>query len=95
MDKLFRKLDALANFHFTPKMVSFAFLFFVLFFNILYKPETDIKTIPINKPSIVLEEVLPVSQSDTTLLAPEEIQVGGRGRERECESERERGGEEE
>ena len=39
----------------------------------------DIKTIPVNQSSVALEEVLPVSQSDSTLLAPEEIQVRGEG----------------
>lgn len=36
-------------------------------------PEPEIKTVP-NLPSVMLEEVAPVSHSDTTLLAPEELQ---------------------
>lgn len=111
MESLFLKLDALSNYHFTPKVVCEPALIYspfpclpppshtppnlnystitshtpplppilrhhppFLHHITLLQPEPEIKTIP-NVPSLTLEEVTPVGQSEATTLAPEEIQV--------------------
>ena len=78
MQSLFIKLDALSNFHYTPKAVCFFYQLILLenlFFKIaLLKPAPEIKVIS-NMPTITMEEVAPVSVADTNALAPEEIKV--------------------
>jgi U3 small nucleolar RNA-associated protein MPP10 len=55
-DKICFSLDALAQFHYTPK------------------PEDTQVAIKANIPAMMMEEQLPMIVSDTTLLAPHEIQ---------------------
>lgn len=96
MDTLFLKLDALSNFHFTPKPVSLDQKIYtwenacrrslgremydnymITFANatlFCFQRIPEVKVVS-NLPSVTMEEVAPVSASDGTLLAPEEIKV--------------------
>ncbi|XP_071539896.1 U3 small nucleolar ribonucleoprotein protein MPP10-like [Panulirus ornatus] len=71
MDSLFMKLDALANYHYTPRQTN-----------------ADIK-IKSNLPAIRMEEATPITATDASLLAPQEILEPLRGELRgktECTS---------
>ncbi|MEQ2203365.1 hypothetical protein XENOCAPTIV_029237 [Xenoophorus captivus] len=76
MDTLFLKLDALSNFHFTPKPDS-ADDDDPIHVYCLEQPVPEVKVVS-NLPSITMEEVAPVSTSDATLLAPEEVKDEGK-----------------
>lgn len=96
VEKIFKKLcnhlDALSNFHFTPRIVCcillvlfllhllftfpcfFPLALFVTADNVFFfsQPEPEIKVVH-NVPAIHMEEVTPVTFSDASALAPEEI----------------------
>lgn len=82
MNELFTKLDALCNFHYTPKPVSFSLKwkrlhsikgikskFFIL---IIDQAVPEVKIIN-NLPSITMEEIIPSATNEEMLLAPEEV----------------------
>lgn len=75
MQNLFVDLDALSNFRFTPKPVRFIVFIeksFLCIFIVQAAPEV---TIVNNLPAILVEEIVPSTVNDSTLLAPEEIHV--------------------
>lgn len=75
MKNLFVKLDALTNYHYTPKLVRNKFLFYcVILKRFIFQMAPEIKIVS-NMKSIVMEEVAPVTVSEADLLAPEEIKV--------------------
>jgi len=73
MQDLFVDLDALSNFRFTPRPVGFISSLLNLIFP-LFQPVPEI-TVVNNLPAILVEEVVPTTVNDSTLLAPEEVHV--------------------
>ncbi len=73
MQDLFVDLDALSNFRFTPRPVKIQsnFLENEFFF---FQPVPEV-TVVNNLPAILVEEVVPTTVNDSTLLAPEEVHV--------------------
>jgi hypothetical protein len=73
MQDLFVDLDALSNFRFTPRPVRISSKFFKnKFFFFQRAPEV---TVVNNLPAILVEEIVPTTVNDSTLLAPEEVHV--------------------
>jgi U3 small nucleolar RNA-associated protein MPP10 len=74
MSGLFAKLDALYNYHYTPKSVC------DLCYNIMIGNVVELQLVAEvrimkNMPSLELEEVGPTAASDSVIVAPEEAKV--------------------
>ncbi len=76
MQDLFVDLDALSNFRFTPRPVKIQSNIIYLLENefFVFQPVPEV-TVVNNLPAILVEEVVPTTVNDSTLLAPEEVHV--------------------